>query len=279
MTRVLIDVPALLDLRGRGAPVRLLDVRWELGRSDGHGRYLAGHIPGAVYVDLETELSAAPGIGGRHPLPAAEDFAAAARRWGINDGETVVAYDASGTGAAARAWWLLRHAGYDDVRLLDGGLRAWTEAGGRLAGGDELPEPGNVQLSWGRMPVADMARAGELGRQGVLLDARAPERYRGDVEPVDPQAGHIPGAVSLPASGNLDDRGRFLGPQQLRARFEAAGVDGSTPVAAYCGSGIYAAGEVAALALAGFEAALYPGSWSEWSATAGQPVATGDGDR
>lgn len=279
MTPVLIDVPALMEKRSQGAPLRLLDVRWELGRTDGHAQYLAGHIPGAVYVDLDGELSAPPGPGGRHPLPAPEDFAAAARRWGINDGDLVVAYDASGGSAAARAWWLLRHAGFGNVRLLDGGLRAWQDAGGRLAGGDELPEPGSAGLSWGHMPVADLARAGQLGQEGVLLDARAPERYRGETEPVDPQAGHIPGAVNVPAAGNLDERGRYLSPPQLRARFEAAGVDGVRPTAAYCGSGVFAAGEVAALALAGFEAALYPGSWSEWSSVPGQPVATGGGER
>ncbi|MCC3280907.1 sulfurtransferase [Arthrobacter caoxuetaonis] len=278
MTGVLISAEELSDEVESGTPVRLLDVRWELGRTDGYLRYAAGHLPGAVYVDLDTELSSPPGPGGRHPLPSPSVFAAMAKWWGINDGDLVVAYDASGGSAAARAWWLLRHAGYSQVRLLDGGLQAWVDAGGELAKGPVTPEPGNVTLSWDHMPTADMERAGELASVGVLIDARAPERYRGETEPIDPRAGHIPGAVNVPAAGNLDPRGRFADPSVLRGRFEAAGVDGTKPVAAYCGSGVFAAAEVAALAVAGFEAALYPGSWSEWSSTAGRPVATGAED-
>ena len=278
MSGVLISAAELQEALATDRPVRLLDVRWELGRTDGHGQYLSGHLPGAVFVDLDTGLSAPPGPGGRHPLPAPEDFRAAARSWGINDGDLVIAYDASGSSAAARAWWLLRHAGFGDVRLLDGGLRAWQEAGGELVTGEVVPAPGNAVLSWGHMPVADMERAGNLGAQGVLLDARAPERFRGESEPVDPQAGHIPGAVNVPAAGNLDESGRFADPAALRARFRDAGVDGVREVAAYCGSGVFAAAEVAALQIAGFDAALYPGSWSEWSSTPGRPVATGAAD-
>ncbi|WP_404320422.1 sulfurtransferase [Arthrobacter luteolus] len=279
MTGVLISAAGLQQALAGGTPVRLLDVRWELGRSDGYLRYRTGHLPGAVYVDLDTELSAPAGAGGRHPLPSPAVFAALAQGWGINDGDLVVAYDASGGGAAARAWWLLRHAGFADVRLLDGGLQAWQEAGGELETADVTAVPGNVVLSWGHMPVLDIDRAADLARVGVLLDARAPERYRGDTEPVDPQAGHIPGAVSLPAAGNQDERGRYLPAGELRERFAGAGADGSKPVGTYCGSGIYASAQVAALAQAGIEAALYPGSWSEWSSTPGRPVATGTGDR
>lgn len=278
MNGVLISAGELQELLAGNRPVRLLDVRWELGRTDGQEQYLAGHLPGAVFVDLDTELSAPPGAGGRHPLPTPEDFHAAARSWGINDGDLVVAYDAAGGGSAARAWWLLRYAGFPEVRLLDGGLRAWVEAGGRLTEGKESPVPGTVVLSWGHMPVADRETSGELGSSGVLIDARAPERYSGEHEPIDPRAGHIPGAVNVPAAGNLDGNGRFADAHVLRSRFEAAGVDGTRPVAAYCGSGVFAAAEVAALAIAGFDAALYPGSWSEWSSTPGAPVATGAGD-
>ncbi|MBD8044260.1 sulfurtransferase [Arthrobacter sp. Sa2BUA2] len=278
MNGVLISAGELQELLAGNRPVRLLDVRWELGRTDGHSQYLAGHLPGAVFVDLDTELSAPPGPGGRHPLPVPEDFHTAARGWGINDGDLVVAYDAAGGAAAARAWWLLRHAAFPEVRLLDGGLPAWQEAGGRLAEGNEVPVPGTAVLSWGHLPVADMETAGELASSGVLIDARAPERFRGEHEPIDPRAGHIPGAVNIPAAGNLEANGRFADAGVLRSRFEAAGVDGTKPVAAYCGSGVYAAAAVAALAVAGFDAALYPGSWSEWSSTPGAPVATGAGD-
>lgn len=278
MSGVLISAGELQELLAANQPVRLLDVRWELGRTDGHRQYLAGHLPGAAFVNLDTELSAPPGPGGRHPLPAPEDFTASARRWGINDGDLVVAYDAAGGGSAARAWWLLRHVGFPEVRLLDGGLRAWQEAGGRLVEGDEIPAPGTASLSWGHMPVADRETAGGLASSGVLIDARAPERFRGEHEPIDPRAGHIPGAVNVPAAGNLEGNGRFADARVLRDRFEAAGVDGTKPVAAYCGSGVFAAAEVAALAIAGFDAALYPGSWSEWSSTPGAPVATGGAD-
>lgn len=278
MTDILISAAGLRAALENKEPVRLLDVRWELGRSDGHRRYLEGHLPGAVYVDLDTELSAPAGPGGRHPLPSPPVFAAVARGWGINDGDTVVAYDASGGAAAARAWWLLRHAGFDNVRLLDGGLQAWQADGGELETGQATPVPGSVTLSWGHMPVVDMAEAPALAANGVLIDARAPERFRGESEPIDPQAGHIPGAVNVPASGNLDANGRYLLVPELRQRFEEAGIDGSKPVGTYCGSGVYASAEVAALAMAGIDAALYPGSWSQWSSTPGQPVATGAAD-
>ncbi len=258
---VLIQPTELLSNRGRHV---VLDVRWKLGGPPGHGEYLAGHIPGAVYVPLEPELAAhgEPRVG-RHPLPDPADLQAAARRWGINAGDTVVAYDDNGGLAAARAWWLLRWAGFDNVLLLDGGLSAWVAAGGALETDDVRPEPGDVVLLRGQMPTIDMDDAGAF--QGVLLDARAGERYRGETEPIDPKAGHIPGAVSAPTTDNLTTDGRFRSPADLRRQFEALGVRGDAPVAAYCGSGVTAAHEVAALAIAGFDAALYPGSWSQWS--------------
>ncbi len=259
------------------APVRpvLLDVRWALGDDRGRERYLAGHLPGAVYADLDTELAAPASPGeGRHPLPPVADLQAAARRWGIRTGDAVVAYDATGGLAAARAWWLLRWGGLGDVRLLDGGLDAWVAAGGDLETGDVVPEPGDVVLAGAGMPVLTADEAAALPRSGgVLLDARAGERYRGEAEPVDPRAGHVPGAVSAPTTENLSADGTFR--TDLAGRFAALGVRPGTVVGVYCGSGVTAAHEVAALAQAGVEAALWPGSWSQWSADPSRPAATG----
>jgi thiosulfate/3-mercaptopyruvate sulfurtransferase len=175
--------------------------------------------------------------------------------------------------SAARAWWLLRDAGVGDVRVLDGGLAAWRRAGLPLEAGDVEAVRGDVLLTPGRLPVLDAD--GAAGFAGSLLDARAGERYRGEVEPIDPRAGHIPGAVSAPTAGNLDAEGRFLSPEALRARFTSLGVDLDGPVAAYCGSGITASHEVLALAVAGIDAALFPGSWSAWSSDPSRPAATG----
>jgi thiosulfate/3-mercaptopyruvate sulfurtransferase len=270
---VLITVPELAEALDSGAPPVVLDVRWKLGGPPGHGEYLTGHIPGAVYVDLDTELAAhGEPTDGRHPLPAVGDLQAAARRWGVSEDTPVVVYDGEGNLSAARAWWLLRWAGVPDVRLLDGALPAWTAAGGPLATDDVDPEPGSVVLRPGSLPTLDVA--GVQAFDGVLLDARAPERYRGETEPVDPKAGHVPGALSVPTGGNLAPDGRFLPAAELRERFAAAGADGSRPVAVYCGSGVTAAHEIAALAAAGVDATLYPGSWSQWS-NLDLPVATG----
>jgi len=256
--------------------VRVLDVRWQLGGPPGHAEYLAGHIPGAAYVDLETELAGhGDATDGRHPLPPRDAVQAAARRWGLGDGDTVVVYDDLGSMSAARAWWLLRHAGLRDVLLLDGALAAWRAAGLPVATGAEVIRSGTVSLSDGVLPVLDPDAAARLASTGVLLDARAAERYRGDMEPIDPRAGHIPGAISAPTTGNLTADGRFRPAAELRARFEALGVLATGPVGVYCGSGVTAAHEVAALTIAGFEPALYPGSWSQWSNLPGRPVATG----
>lgn len=277
MSGPVIDVPGLQELLASGTSVVLLDVRWELGSTDGRKQYQRGHIPGAVYVDLEKELAApaGKGAGGRHPLPDPEDFDRTARGWGISRGDTVVAYDAVGGTSAARAWWLLRHAGLESVFLLDGGVVAWHRAGLALEGGSVEPVPGDAALSWGKMPVLEMWDVPTVLAGGRLLDARARERYRGTREPVDPKAGHIPGAVSAPAADTLTAEGTFRAPEELHASFEALGVRADKPLAVYCGSGVTAAHQVAALELAGYRAALYPGSWSQWSATKGSPVATG----
>ena len=272
----LIDVPGLEARLASGLRTVLLDVRWVLGDPHGQDHYLAEHLPGAVFVDLATEL-ADPAVpdGGRHPLPSRDRFQESARRWGLRNGDVVVAYDDSGNMAAARLWWMLRDAGVSDVYLLDGGLGAWRAAGLPLEAGPVHPVPGDVELGTGQMPVADADAAATWPQSGLLLDARAGERYRGEIEPVDPRAGHIPGAVSAPTAANLDQAGRFLAPAELRRRFESLGVQDGRPVAVYCGSGVTAAHEVAALELAGFSAALYPGSFSEWSNRPDLPVATG----
>ncbi|MGY1591397.1 sulfurtransferase [Geodermatophilus sp. SYSU D00708] len=275
-TPVLVAVEELLRRRGR---VVLLDVRWALGYDAARSRaeYLTGHLPGAVLVDLDAELAGPPSAAaGRHPLPSVQRLQSAARRWGIRDGDPVVAYDDSGGLAAARAWWLLRWGGLADVRLLDGGLAAWRRAGGPLETGDVVPAPGDVTLTPGGMPVLTIDEAAALpGAGGVLLDARAGERYRGETEPVDPRAGHVPGAVSAPTTGNLADDGTFLPAAVLGERFAGLGAVPGRAVGAYCGSGVTAAHEVAALAVAGLDAALWPGSWSQWSADPDRPAATG----
>ena len=278
--RVLVAAPDLAAALAGERPPVVLDVRWALGLTDGREQHRAGHVPGAVYVDLETELAAPPSpAAGRHPLPDPADLQAAARRWGMRGDRPVVVYDAVGGTSAARAWWLLRWAGHDDVRILDGGLAAWQAAGHALDEGDVRPEPGDVVVTPGGMPVLDADGAADLAASGVLLDARAGERYRGEVEPVDPRAGHVPGAVSAPTTDNLAADGTFLDAAALRARFAGLGAlhgahDAPPAVGVYCGSGVTAAHEVAALATLGVEAALYAGSWSQWSNDPARPAAT-----
>ncbi|GGK56101.1 sulfurtransferase [Nocardia camponoti] len=252
--------------------IHLLDVRWALGDPNGPQHYLDGHLPGAVFVDLETELAAPPSPAqGRHPLPDTTHFQKCARSWGLTATEPVVVYDATGGLAAARAWWLLRWAGVENVRILDGGLPAWIAAGGAIATGEEpAPDPGDLVVHPGALSTIDIDGAATW--PGQLLDARAAERYRGEVEPIDPQAGHIPGALSAPTTGNLDENGRFLPAEDLAERFAALG---EGPFAVYCGSGVTAAHQVAALAIAGLDAALYPGSWSQWSNDSDRPVEKG----
>ncbi|MCW8378162.1 sulfurtransferase [Streptomyces justiciae] len=267
------------DLTGSNPPV-VLDVRWQLSLAkaageppfDGHAAYAAGHIPGAVFVDLDRELAAAPGARGRHPLPEVADFGAAMRRAGVSAGTPVIVYDGGQGWAAARAWWMLRWTGHPDVRVLDGGLPSWEgpleTAEPTPAAGDFVPRPGAVEL-------LDADGAAALARSGVLFDARAGERYRGEVEPIDRVGGHIPGAVSAPTTENVAADGRFLPAEELHARFKALGVSDDAPVGVYCGSGVSGAHEVLALAVAGIPAALYVGSWSEWSSDPSRPVAVG----
>ncbi|MEO5779499.1 MULTISPECIES: sulfurtransferase [Arthrobacter] len=276
--QTLMDVAELNDRRHSGRRTVLLDVRWALGDPHGRDHYLGGHLPGAVFVDLAGELAGpADPRRGRHPLPPRDRFEESVRRWGVRDNDVVVVYDDSGNTAAARLWWMLRHAGFQTVYLLDGGLAAWRAAGYGLATGPESPARGDVTLSDGAMPIIDAGQAAAWAGAGLLLDARAVERYRGEIEPVDPRAGHIPGAVSAPTAANLGNDGRFLPAAELRQRFAALGMSDDVPAAVYCGSGVTAAHEIAALEIAGFPAALYPGSFSEWSNNPANPVVTGPG--
>ncbi|QLD12498.1 sulfurtransferase [Microbacterium oleivorans] len=282
MSHVLTTAAELHDalVSGRyadGGPVRVLDVRWRLDRPDGRPAFVAGHIPGARYADLDTQLAEhGDPRAGRHPLPSPGRLQAAVREWGIDDGDTVVVYDEAGNLSSARAWWVLRDAGMTDVRILDGALPAWTEAGFDLAEGEPgAARPGTAMISPGSMPVLDVETVLAHARDGVLLDARAGERFRGETEPVDPRAGHIPGAVSAPTTANLDETGRFRRPDDLRSRFAALGAEPGTAVGVYCGSGVTAAHAAVALVLAGYDPVLYPGSWSQWSQDPGRPAATG----
>lgn len=272
-----VSAVELNDLLTGGAPVRVIDVRWRLDRPDaGHDDYRSGHIPGAVFAALDTELAThGEAAEGRHPLPSTATLQDAARRWGVRSGDTVVAYDDYKGIAAARAWWLLRQAGVD-VRVLDGGIRAWRAEGFDIATDDVSPEPGDVVLD----PIGDDAlsidEAAAFPASGVLIDARAADRYRGDSEPFDPVGGHIPGARNLPEPVHFDADGKILDRETILATFAEVGVTPGTPVAAYCGSGVTAAHTALVLHEVGIEAKVFPGSWSQWSNTPGRPVAVGD---
>jgi thiosulfate/3-mercaptopyruvate sulfurtransferase len=278
--RALVSAPELLaELASDPESVVLVDVQWNLTTASGPpGRelYAAAHLPGAHHVDLDAELAGPPGRGGRHPLPQAHAVAAAAQRCGASNGSRVVVYDQGAAYAAARAWWVLRHFGASDVRVLDGGLAAWRAAGGPVT--TELPEPGtgSFEAHAGGMAVVDATGAEEAARDGVLLDVRAPERFRGEAEPIDPVAGHVPGAVSAPVTDFTGEDGRLLPAHLLRELFCSKGIPAAGPVAAYCGSGVTAAHAVLALHEVGIDAALYAGSWSEWITDPDRPVATGD---
>ncbi|MFD8142027.1 sulfurtransferase [Streptomyces sp. NPDC059708] len=274
MTAILTASALMGELAAPRPPV-LLDVRWQLGGPDQRPAYEAGHLPGAVYVDLDRELAGPPGSGGRHPLPDPEAFGAVMRRAGVRADEPVVVYDGGQGWAAARAWWLLRWTGHPNVRVLDGGLAAWTAEGGPVTADAPVPAEGDFKPNPGALGLLEADDAAALARTGLLLDARAGERYRGEVEPIDPVGGHIPGAVSAPTTENTGPDGLFLPAETLRARFEELGATPDTEVGVYCGSGVSGAHEVLALEVAGIPAALYAGSWSHWSSDPQRPVATG----
>ncbi len=273
---MLISVDGLRSALASADAPALLDVRWELGGPPGRELYLDGHIPRAVFVDLDTALAGPPGAGGRHPLPDPDAFSRAMQAAGVSGETPVVVYDAGNSIAAARAWWVLRYFGHSRVRVLDGGFGGWLAAGYPIERALTSPEPGDFVASAGRMPLLDAAAAASLARTGVLIDARAPERFRGEQEPIDPVAGHIPDAVNLPASELVAADGRFLTPDELRGRFSELGVDSEASVGAYCGSGVAASHEVLALELAGYRGALYVGSWSDWVTNPDRPVARGE---
>ncbi|HEX4728806.1 MAG TPA: sulfurtransferase [Jatrophihabitans sp.] len=272
--RALVSVSELPQLLSDGRPPVLLDVRWQLGGPDQREAYLAAHIPGAQWCDLDRDLADPPGPGGRHPLPDPDRLQAAMRGWGIEPDSAVVVYDGANSIAAARAWWVLRWAGLSQVRVLDGGFAAWTAADQPVQTEIESPEPGAVVVRPGSLPTLDADAAARWAAAGRLVDVRAAERFRGELEPIDPVAGHIPGAVNRPTTDNVTGSGQFRSAETLRARFAELADD--QPVGVYCGSGVTAAHTVLAMQQVGLDAVLYPGSWSEWITDPSRPVATGE---
>lgn len=281
--KTLIDAATLQTLIGR---VAILDCRFELGAPRaGHEAYLRGHVPTARYIDLERDLSSpVTASSGRHPLPRPERLAARLGELGVGADTQVIVYDEQSGAFAARAWWLLRWLGHERVALLDGGFRAWLAGGGASAAGEEpapdvsLPSPALVPRAHSRPVVStgEIIEALAHGRR-LLVDARAAERFSGEVEPIDPVAGHVPGAVNHPFGSNLDADGRFLPAAELERRWRAT-LAGFAPAAAIamCGSGVTACHNLLALEIAGLSgAALYPGSWSEWIRDPARPVARG----
>lgn len=270
-------IPPLVDaewVKRHGGEIVLADVRWYLDGRSGHQAYASGHLPGAVFVDLDSALAGPPGTGGgRHPLPEPAAFAAAMTALGIGDDTVVVGYDDAGGVTAARLVWMLRVTGHD-AALLDGGL-------GGYAGPLETAEPHRTPARFTARPwPADRLADADDAASGanVVIDARPRPRFRGVEEPVDSRAGHIPGARSLPCRENLDARGRFLPRDALRRRFAAVGVDDGRRVVSYCGSGVTACHNLLALEICGLgPGRLYPGSWSEYSALFERPVETGEG--
>jgi thiosulfate/3-mercaptopyruvate sulfurtransferase len=275
---VLISSAELAELLDSAQPPVLADVRWTLGGPPGRPEFEARHVPGAVWVDLEADLSGSAGTGGRHPLPPVEVFQQAMRRIGVRQESLVVAYDAATSQAASRLWWLLTDAGHHQVRVLDGGLAAWVAAGLPTASGPGSPPPPGdfvVAHPGQRAQVSAVEISANLGRPDapILIDVRAPERYSGESERVDPVAGHIPGAINLPASAMQDADGHFLTPAEIATRYAGAG--GTDNAVLYCGSGVTAAQSLLGLESAGLTAAIYPGSWSDWITDPTRPIATG----
>ncbi len=262
--------------------LRVADVRWYLLDKDKNGRdeYLRGHIPGAVFLDIDTDLASPRGQGpGRHPLPRPGAFAEVASWAGIGADTHVVAYDDCGGATAARLWWLLRYFGHENISLLDGGIVRWIAKGCSL----QTEVPTVARAAFVAQPhserVVDRTVVDVLRKdaKSLVLDVRAPERYEGKVEPIDPRAGHMPGAKSAPLAGNLlsADDPRFLDSAALRERYNALGADKAERVVAYCGSGINTCQAIFAMRLAGIDALLYEGSWSDWSSDPDAPLAVG----
>lgn len=280
---------------GGQTPV-VIDVRWSLGGPCRLPDFLSGHIPGAHWVDLETELSdhhttagqgvAGQGAGGRHPLPQPQAFEASMRRAGVSSDSPVIIYDGDNALAASRLWWMLKDSGHRQVRVLNGGYAAWLAAGGPVESGPgPAIGPGDFAAHPGRLPRIDGAGLAEriaAGDPGMIIDVRAPERYAGESEPIDPVAGHIPGAVNVPSMINIGQDGCFRPAAEIAANF-TDGSDGVAPAGSepivYCGSGITAAHTALARTVAGLSMPrLYPGSWSDWITDPARPVATGRAD-
>ena len=275
----LVSPEQLLAALAAGATPAIIDCSFDLADVGvGERAFAAGHLPGAVYAHLDRDLAGAKtGLNGRHPLPARADWAATLARLGVTPARAVVVYDAQGAMFAARAWWMLLWAGHRAVSVLDGGLAAWQAAGGTLEAGAVTPSAAASAYPIGDSLVATVdadALQKSLGRV-TLIDARAGERYRGEVEPLDKRAGHIPGARSRFFKDNLDVQGRFKPAGELRAAFAAFGA-APAQVVHQCGSGATACHNLLAMEAAGLPgSALYPGSWSEWSADPKRPVAVG----
>ncbi|MEO7589383.1 MAG: sulfurtransferase [Arachnia sp.] len=264
------------------APV-VLDIRWAgpgPGSGEGRAAFQQGHVPGAHFIDLDTVLAepATGGAGGRHPLPAPQRFESGMRAAGVAQDRPVVVYDDWKSISASRAWWLLRHFGHDEVKVLDGGWGAWRAGGHPVeTGPDEGVELGEFVAQAPRLAELDADGAARVAAAGVLIDGRPANRFRGEDETVDPVAGHIPGAQSLPAMELVAPDGTFLPAADLRARFAALGVDGESPAAAYCGSGVQACHVALAAAVAGVtdDLGVYAGSWSDWITDPSRPVEKG----
>ena len=265
------DLATLLARR----ELKVVDVQYSLSGTPGAELYAVAHVPGAPHLDLDAALAGPPGRLGRHPLPDPDVLQAALRACGLDDGDEVVVYDQQTSLGAARAWWVLRWAAHPAVRVLDGGLDAWRRAGHPVTSEVPTPTPGSLTVRAGSVPVLDAAGAADMARGGVLLDVRTPERYRGETEPIDRVAGHVPGAVNLPMSDVLAADGTFLPPDLVRARAAEVGVHRDTPVGTSCGSGVTAAQMSLALHTAGIDSIPYVGSWSEWIEDPSRPVVTG----
>ncbi|REF30821.1 sulfurtransferase [Calidifontibacter indicus] len=252
----------------------LLDVRWQLNAPSQRAEYDRAHLPGAQWVEFEEVLTGTPGAGGRHPMPDPEPFERAMRAAGVTDDRPVVIYDQANSLAASRAWWLLKHFGHTDVHVLDGGIDAWVAAGYPVTA-QVTPEPeGDFVATPGCTTLLEADHAADLAYRSVLLDARPADRFRGENETIDPVAGHIPGAVSMPALTNVDESGKFLPPDDLALRFTAAGVQPDTEVGVYCGSGVQASHLALALEASGINprTGVYVGSWSHWITDPERPI-------
>jgi len=273
------ELARLLEGPEAARPV-VLDVRYRMGTSRGFQEFEEGHVPGASYVAMDTELATirADGVGGRHPMPTDETFSAAMRSAGVTMARPVVAYDDWASLPASRVWWMLRHLGFADVRVLDGGIAAWTAAGQPTDSGPATRGAGDFTASsMGVGHLLDATGATRYAAGHLLLDARPADRFRGENETIDAVAGHIPGAVSAPALASVDRDGRFLDAEELARRFHELGAEDGKTVGTYCGSGVQATHLALALSVAGITdgADVYIGSWSDWITSPDRPIARG----